>query len=896
MSSLTDQLQASLGESYDVAAELGGGGMSHVFRATDIALGRDVVVKLLPVDAAAALSSERFKREIALAAKLQHPHIVPLLSAGTTESGLPYYIMPFVEGESLRGRLIREGELPNGDVVGILREVARALAYAHDRGVVHRDIKPDNVMLSGGSVMVTDFGVAKAVTASMSGEHAAGFATTLTQLGISLGTPAYMAPEQAASDPSVDRRADLYALGCMAYEMLTGSTPFAGRNVSSTLAAHVTELPEPITRRRPSVPPALAALVMQCLEKHAADRPASAHEVLRALDSASQTPVSGVSSYVGPGVPPYPAALERGRARRWVAAIPWLLVVLLAAWVVWSRRANTAAVPAPIRVAIVRLPDEGPLLAESDPVVSPDGTTLVYRAAIGAGSRLDQRFLGEFTSHPIPGTEGATHPFYSVDGKWLAYFADGKLLRMPSEGGPSTFIAELPAVKGASWAPNGDIILGAPVGVRGAGLSRIPAGGGAPVPLTHLGERSGEAHSGPIVLPDGKVVLFASEDGSGKPSGDVIAVASLETGAFAKLPISGERPLGVIDGWLVYTRVDGALMAMEFDERTMRVRGNEKALGITVADYALNVSLSPSGTLVYSAGNTKSRLVWVDSHGTPTSLFDEPREYEFPRLSPDGTRIAFSARGALTVDVWVGDIASGRMARFTSQGSINDRPEWSADSKRLLFRSTRDSASALWWQPADGSGEPERLTQGTSVWEGMLSPDNSTLLYRETIPGKSGYRIMYSALAGDRTPKPLPGATGNVQMPRFSPDGRWVAYQSDESGQFEIYAKPFPSGAGRIRVSNGGGTEPLWSADGRRLFYRSGTQLVTATVVPGATLTVTSRSEALLDPSAQTQSRTHPKYDVARDGRVVMPRWLGEGTTLGVVVHWDEELRKAVRK
>jgi eukaryotic-like serine/threonine-protein kinase len=344
---LRDQLQTSLGAAYTLERELGGGGMSRVFVAREEALGRDVVVKVLPPETAASVSIERFKREIQLAARLQHPHIVPLLTAGESE-GLPYFTMPFVEGESLRARLARRGELPVAEAVRVLREIASALAYAHEHGVVHRDIKPDNVLLSGGAAMVTDFGVARAISASSNAEHA-----RITSLGVALGTPAYMSPEQASADPAVDHRADVYAFGVLAYELLTGQTPFGGRTPQGLLAAHVTEPPEPVLRRRPSLPPGLAALVMRCLEKRPADRPQTAAEVVHALDDV--TPPSGTSSRAT-----IPATTtEANVRRRWLRALVpvagavagVVLSVLAGAYVTSKvRRAPAAAVPQSIAV------------------------------------------------------------------------------------------------------------------------------------------------------------------------------------------------------------------------------------------------------------------------------------------------------------------------------------------------------------------------------------------------------------------------------------------------------------------------------------------------------------------------------------------------------------------
>jgi serine/threonine-protein kinase len=337
---LWERLQDALGNTYTLERELAGGGMSRVFVAREAALGRHVVVKVLPPDAGSLLSAERFKREIALVARLQHPHIVPVLAAGVTADGLPFYTMPLVEGESLRVQLDRDGELAVSDAVSVLKDIARALAYAHARGVVHRDIKPGNVLLSGGAAVVTDFGVAKAVDASAT----SGGTTSLTQLGVALGTPAYMAPEQAAAAPDVDHRADLYAFGCLAYELLTGSPPFAGRPAPAVLAAQVNEVPEAIRRRRPTVPDALAALVMRCLEKRPADRPASAEEVLRALD------VAGIPNPVAGGVPARASVITAERTsstRGWLIPMATLLLgaglASLVAWLAWRRDSSGGA-------------------------------------------------------------------------------------------------------------------------------------------------------------------------------------------------------------------------------------------------------------------------------------------------------------------------------------------------------------------------------------------------------------------------------------------------------------------------------------------------------------------------------------------------------------------------
>ena len=446
-----DRLQQALGGAYTIGRELGGGGMSRVFVADEQALGRKVVVKVLRPDLAEGLSAERFKREVRLAARLQHPHIVPLLAALEMDGGALYYTMPYVEGESLRARLTREGGLPVAEAVRIARDVASALAYAHGAGVVHRDVKPENILLSHGGAVVADFGIARAVSASREGDGGADprRSSTLTAAGTSLGTPAYMAPEQAAGD-AVDHRADLYALGVVAYEMLAGSAPFEGRTAQQLLAAHATQAPEPLARRRPSASPALAALVMRMLEKQPADRPQSADEVLRAIDALAGTGAHFSTDAAGRDRAGE-ARGDRARARAALPAwLPWaaaLAGVGLAAYLALAPNGGTVSdARGGATVTATLLPPPGTRVSPWGLAVSPDGTRLAFAAqGADANGRLFVRPLDTLDATPLAGTEGARWPFWSPDGQSIGFFADGQLKVVRADGAGLRALCAAPA-------------------------------------------------------------------------------------------------------------------------------------------------------------------------------------------------------------------------------------------------------------------------------------------------------------------------------------------------------------------------------------------------------------------------------------------------------------------
>jgi serine/threonine-protein kinase len=876
-SDLRDQIQSSLGDTFTLERELSGGGMSHVFVARDRSLGRDVVVKVLPPEAAASLSADRFKREIALAARLQHPHIVALISAGATAGGLPFYTMPFVEGESLRERLARDGELPIADTVSILRDVAAALAYAHERGIVHRDIKPDNIMLSGGSAMVTDFGVARAVAAAGPGTPTR--ETVITQLGIALGTPAYMAPEQAAADRTLDGRADLYALGCMGYEMLTGEAPFAGRGAAALLAAHVMEIPETVERRRPSIPPPLAALVMQCLEKRPADRPQSAGDVQRTLESLS-------------GIGAIPSGRRSAPLR--VAWIPWAVLaagLALAAWAV-VRRPSQAA-PQPVtRFVVAGVTD--PAL-NGAPTLTPDGSRIVYVDAGDPNRSLYVRPLDSLQSRVLPGTAGAVGPFPSPDGKWVGFFAGNKVKKVLLEGSaPAVTLGDAPPYARGSWSVNDIIVIG---GEGDGGLVWIAATGGALHQLTAIDTLAGEEeHESPFVLPGGTSVIFAAV-GHVKAELSVVALdpAASRPAHHVRLGMPG-RVEGIRDGWLLVR--EAQVVAIRFDAQRQQLSGKP----ITVLDDPEGcigpVSVATDGTLLYTRRQGSNALL-VDAQGVARPLHGPisaaacgaGRMIMNPRISPDGKRLLLQVSTTQGQNIWLYDLASDAPTQLTSSGAVYNA-DWVADGRRLIYSTSDDRTTAVWRLAADGSAPPEKLFDSPGGAWSTLTPDGRTLVIQRMIDKVWG--LWTVPLDGVRhSPTPLLREAFNDYMPRVSPDGRWITYVSDATEHEEVFVRPFPGPGAPVQVSEGGGTEPMWAPDGHRLFYRRGRALVAASISTSRDFAVTSR--AVLFQGAFDGGMPHADYAVMRDGQHFVMVSAGRVATDAVVVrNWGEEMGKRV--
>ena len=889
MNSPLVDLTAALAGRYALDRELGAGGMATVYLAHDVKHNRKVAVKVLHPDLSAALGAERFLAEITTTANLQHPHILPLHDSGVAGSVL-FYVMPFVDGESLRDRLARDRQLPIEDAVRIAREVADALAYAHARGVIHRDIKPENILLHGGHALVADFGIALAV-------QGAGGAR-MTQTGLSLGTPQYMSPEQAMGERVIDARSDVYALGAVLYEMLVGEPPFTGASVQAIVAKIMSEKPTAPSVVRDTVPTAIERAVMKALAKLPADRWPGAAAFGEALDARLGTGdlACGTGAAVdGAG------SRATGVGAGWRRALgPVHLTVTVAALVAvaWlAFRTLAADVALPTRFALTFKPGEE--FEGSFPqsiAISPDGRTIAYLGTGGfltTGRMIYVRRLNELNARAIPGTMIARQPFFSPDGRWIGYFEPSlrKLFKVPVDGGAAIAITDADAVttQGAAWANNDVIVLGS--SLQSLGLGIVQASGGLVKPLANTALTTGSVqHRWPRVQPDGETVFFTSWSGA-NPSAR-IGVASLRTGNVIILDLHGTSALGLVSGHLFYLRADGVLMAVPFDAKSLTLTGESIPVleGVSLSGLgAGNLALSDNGTLVYATGSNLRRLVLVDQKGGITPLSDERRAYGNPRYSPDGKRIALDI-STPTTDIWTFEVQGKTLTRLTTQGT-NDRPEWSQDGRRLLFRTTRNDTLQLWWQPSDGSGAGERLfaTQ-FGPHEGVLTPDGKTLVYRVSPPGVARRDIFAVSMSGDRTPRPLATTEFDEMQPRLSPDGKWLAYTSDESGKYEVYVRALEGAAGHTLVSAGGGTEPVWARDGNRLFYRDGPKMMSATVVRSPAFAVTAR--AMLFEGNFDLASAHANYDASPSGKgFVMTASTEDRAQVVVVQNWMSELR-----
>ena len=881
------RLASALADRYRVDRELGSGGMATVYLAEDVRHRRKVALKVVHPELSAVLGSERFLKEIELTASLQHPHILPLFDSGVSDGQL-FYVMPFVQGETLRARLERERQLPIPDALRIAREVADALQYAHERGIIHRDIKPENILLQSGHALVADFGIALAV------QQAGG--QRLTQTGLSLGTPQYMAPEQAMGEKTIDARADVYALGAVTYEMLAGEPPFTGPTAQAIVARVLTTAPAPLKATRSTVPASMEHAVLTAVAKLPADRFASASEFADALQGGgSFTPAVSATQVTGaPRARPGLAALATSRA---VLGSALAVATALALWG-WLGRATPPPAP-PVRLALTIPNDERVELSLALPfAISADGRRIVYTALRAGGRSLVSRSLDELESRPIAGTQGAAVPAISPDGRWLAFRVAGTVRKVPIAGGPATVLTNLSFVdrRGLAWLSNEELVVPAPA-KGGTSLWRLSAAGGPLRPFTQVDSAAREGTQAmPVAVPEHGLVLYSSYPIGSTVVAGRIAVARISDGRTTILDLAGAHAIGIAFGHLLYVRGDGAIMAVPFDPKAIRVTGDPIPLVQGARRAGNRTMLSASGTLVYMSGAGMGQIVRVDERGVATPLVADTAPYAHPRFSPDGRRLAVAVASAGGLDIWTYDVTSGTPTRLTSSGD-NDRPEWTPDGKRVLFVSSHDAASySVWWQPADGSEPAEELYRtATSVREVMLLKDGQTLVFREDTPNNQR-DIRVVSLGKPAESAPLIATPADELMPRVSPDGKWLAYQSNESGQYEIYVRPFPVGGSRTTVSNAGGTEPVWSRDGCRLFYRNGTQLVAAGCTSTAgTFAVTSR-QVLFSGNFDLHV-FHPNYDVAPDGRQFAMISSGDAESqVVVVVNWLEELRQRLGK
>lgn len=883
------RLSATIADRYVVEREVGRGGMATVFLARDVKHDRKVALKVLDPELGAVLGAERFLAEIKVTANLQHPNLLPLFDSGEA-GGLLFYVMPFVEGESLRAKLEREKQLPVDEAIRISVAIASALDYAHSHGVIHRDLKPENILMQSGQPVVADFGIALAVS------NAAG--NRITQTGLSLGTPQYMSPEQATGDRVIDGRSDIYSLAAMTYEMLTGEPPHSGTTAQAIIARVLTEKPRSVRSTRPSVPEYVEWTLERGLAKLPADRWATAHEYADALQGHSVRAPGAGATAAGVAWNAGSAASHSGRRARFrdplVLALAGIAVAAVAALIVVVRKPAPAAMGA-IRFVIATPDSEKPVDVTPWPAaISPDGRVVVYGVRHANGTtQLYALHTNQLDAHPIAGSTNGEQPIFSPDGQWVAFEANGKLRKVRLDGSAPIAITDAASNNGADWTTTDDIVLGAEGKMHG--LSYVSAAGGELVALTKPDGASGETdHLWPIACDDGKTIVLAVYRGSNSTA--TLAMTSLSDGKVTSLGLHGIRPLAVIDGSLIYVQADGAVMAVSIDAKGRRTTGKptpvlDPVTAPPVQNGNSGIFISRGGALVTSNGSATSQLLWLGRDGVSRPIIREPRGYAHPRLSPDGRRIAFAVDDGQDSGVWLYDLKLSTLSKLSSSRDAT-APAWSPDGKRVLYESNDQGGKpAFWSQAADGGTPATKLLDpaGQLPTEGDLSPDERSFVYSAF--RNNSWDIFVARLDSGGTNRPYVASPANEFTPVFSPDGRWVALVSDESGTPEVYIRSFPDPSARIQVSAGGGINPRWAADGKQIFYRGGSALLAARLAVGPMLQVLSRDTVIAHtPSANALA--FDGFDVTRDGtRFVVLGAASADLKLVVVPNWIVELR-----
>jgi serine/threonine-protein kinase len=873
---LPEGLNAVLSDRYTVERKIGSGGMADVYLTHDLRHNRKVAIKVMHRDLAEFVGVERFLLEIETTAKLQHPHILPLFDSGAV-GGTVFFVMPYVEGESLRARLKRERQLPLADVLRITTEIASALGYAHRRGVIHRDVKPDNVLFQDGQALLTDFGIAL--------PRRDGDGARLTGSGMSLGTPRYMSPEQVAGQ-DIDSRSDIHGLGVLAYEMLAGQPPFTGPSATAILGKVMTESPRPPVEHRRSVPPHVNDAIIRALEKLPADRWQTAEDFAQALAT--------------------PGALSRS-ANRWArVALPWMVAAALALALGWTSLRNSSPAPrveGPVRFGVEF---ERGVVPSFTPIVriSADGRQLFVSAMVESREEVVRRTLDRMGMQVIKGAgqgeqgTGNSRPFVSPDGRWVAYARQKKLWKVPVEGGTAIELASAEWA-GGSWGRNGRLVY---TQAYNTGLWIVSEGGGDARMLTRPDSSKGElGHWWPQVLPDGDHVLFTAYRTPLEQA--TIEVLKISSGERRIVLTGGVYGSYVATGHLLFA-VGESIRAVPFDLEALQTSGLPRTVvddvAMNLTDGAAAFDVSETGTLAYLPVDsyvTEANIVLVDRSGKESLALPKPDRYTNPRLSPDGSRVSVDIRSANSPgDVWVFEVGRSGGIRLTADEGRDFGAEWTPDGKELIFSSERPFFD-LYRRAADATRPAEPLLTGSyDHYTGAVSHDGKLFAFVLAVPGGELWTVN---LQGDAKATRYFGNGFNLGHPTLSPDGRWMAYDSDESGQgVDVFIQSFPDpNQKRLKVSPSRGSEPMWTKGGRELVYREGDKVM-AVDIDLATGASDPPRALFSGPYPSNQGWTRPRsYDVTPDGERFLLTKLPVDQPLPrivVVLNWFEELRARV--
>jgi serine/threonine protein kinase/Tol biopolymer transport system component len=881
---------------YEILSAIGAGGMGEVYKARDTRLDRIVAIKVLPAHLAdRAELRERFEREAKTIASLNHPHICVLHDIGQ-QDGIDYLVMEYLEGETLAQRLLK-GPLPLEQVLQFAVEISDALDKAHRKGVTHRDLKPGNIILTKAGTKLLDFGLAKLKQEASPATPLSELPTepdAITAQGAIVGSLLYMAPEQLEGK-EVDARTDIFAFGAVVYEMGTGKRPFGGTSQASVIGAILKEDPPPISSLQPMTPPALDRAVKRCLMKEPEKRWQTASDLCEELKWIAE---------VGSQITTAPAVTAKGirtlgRRVLVLTAGVFVLGMAVASIATWNLKPS-ALPPQTVSRVVITLPsgrqlaglEEGPAVA-----LSPDGTHLAYVGRQGGTQQIYLRAMDSLEAKPIPGTQGAVNPFFSPDGQWVGFLAGTKLKKVSVNGGVALTIGEAATPHGASWGSQGVIAFEGNDGT----IQQASDEGGTPQALTRF-EKGDGSHRWPEFLSGGKAVLFAAASSSSDWTNALVAIQPVGKGKRRDLVRGGTNPRYAESGRLVYAQ-GGALMAVPFDPEKLTVTGVAVPVveGVFQSTFsgAAQYSFSSAGSLVYVPGgvqDSQRRLVWVSRNGTEQPLAAPLHAYRQPRLSPDGRRVA------LTIDepeaqIWLYDVPRETLTRFALEGNRNSDPAWTPDGKRIAFESNRETPDNIFWQLADGSGGMERLTTSdNSQYPLSWSADGQILAFVEVNPSTG--RDICVLRMGDRKAQPFLRTPFDETSPQFSPDGRWLAYISNESGRYQVYVQPYPGPGGKWQISTEGGTEPVWNPNGRELFYRSGDKMMAVDITTQPSFT-TGKTRVLFEGHYQLAPVTFPNYDVSPDGQrflMLKPSESVEAapTQINVVLNWFEELKRRV--
>ncbi len=872
---------------YEILAPIGAGGMGEVYRAKDTRLDRTVAIKVLPSHLSEnAELRQRFEREAKTISSLSHPHICALYDVGH-QDGTDYLVMEYLEGETLTDRLAK-GPLPTEQVLRHGIEIADALDKAHRQGIVHRDLKPGNVMLTKSGVKLLDFGLAKAMQQSSPKSSFTALPTAaenLTAEGTILGTFQYMAPEQLEGRES-DSRTDIFAFGAVLYEMATGQKAFSGRSQASLIASILSSEPPPISTVQPMTPPALDRVVKTCLAKDPDDRWQTAHDVMLQLKWIAE----GGSQA---GIPAPVAARRRGRERlAWVAnAVTAILAVAATLLVLQIRRE-----PSRVIQSSINPPEKSRFSFEDGPMaLSPDGRRLAFVARTPEGKKLLWvRPLDGLLAQPLAGTEGASFHFWSFDSRFLGFFADGKLKRIDASGGSPETLCDAPQGRGGTWSRDG-VILFAPT--VGGPIYRVSSSGGPATPVTRVDpSRRETSHRWPCFLPDGRHFLYLVQ---GEKGG--LHVGSLDSKEEKLLLLANSNVAYAPPGYILFFR-EGTLRAQPFDAKRLQLTGEAfpvaEQVQSNVGFASANFSASENGVLAYVGGSAAnlSQLVWLDRSGKRIGSVGEPADFWDPRISHDGRRIAYVLNDAAgNGDIWLYDLSRRVATRFTFDPENDIAPIWSPDDSRIVFTSYRKGPGDLYQKVSTGAGSDEMLLATSyrkipTAW----SPDGRFIAFHVLQP-KTSWDLWVFSLA-DRKLIPYLQTEFAEYGAEFSPDGRWVAYVSAESGRPEIYVQPFPGPGGKWQISTAGGWMPAWRRDGKELFYiASDRKLMVARVRTGSTFEA-EIPEPLFESKGKTfGGLTRRQYDVSADGERFLVNWAMEeesSAPITLVQNWTAKARR----